>query len=550
MKRNKILIFPMAVIGLSACAGAEDAPEVAQGTAAAVSLQPAPTMCLMPRVNVDPRRSLTVTDHNILIPAQGGRDFSLTRVLTQLSNQSANGSPSALTMFKQLWDTQNPAPGLGLGFNCATSGGTPSVVNGFNYGCRAAEGTQATTNPATALANYEAVALVNRFDLAPADGSHCGEYRIVFENGRNVSSRSFLIMEAVLPNPNPSCGIAACRPVQQWWANLTTITDPAIRAQKLEEFYFTGISGFEPVVHYTHFLDNGVSCGYGCTTPGATGQFRTNTFMQSPWMLKEFKLKRTCRRVTIEPIPIRTAALAVDDGSTSLNAASTTDTTIVCDLDFKPVSVKDNPFNDFFNAASTHPLASAFVDHIDDQVACLAINDVNGFGYCGLDDQFNHNESGALASPTTDYRTIFNASPNNPSALRTSIQGALTAIGSSLTVENIVARAEAQSCKGCHRHASDANLGGGIIFPNSDSGGFGFVHNTEQVESGPDGLRFHISPALTDVFLPFRESVMEGYLTRSACVSCGDVVLDSAEKASTTVTAGTSLRISGTRAIH
>lgn len=526
-------IVPIAFMGLAACAPEANQTPVTQTAQASqgATAQIAP-ICLRPLVNVEPRRSLTVTDHNILIPAAGGRDFSLRRVLTQIASQA--GEPGgAVELFTQLWDTQNPSPGQGLGFNCTDAVGNPSIVNGFDYGCRPGEGGH-VNNAARKLDEFHAVSLVNRFDLAPEDGSNCGEYRIVFENGDVDFNRAFLIMEAVLPNPNPKCGIAACRPVQQMWARLTTTADPNTRADRLEEFYFDGITGFAPVVHFTHFLNTGGG-GYGTSD---TGQFRTNAFIDRPWMLKEFKLERTCRQVPIiEPVPT--------ESTTTLTKVAAPTTRTVCDLNFVPVSVKDNPFPDLFNPASVHPLAANFVNHIDDQVACLAIDDINGFGYCGLDNVYNHNESAAEFG-SSDYRNQFGGGGG---PLGASIQGALTAIGSPLTPAQIVGRAEALSCKGCHAHASGAALGfteGN--FPVADFAGF--VHNTEFPEPGPDGTRFRISDGLTDSFLPFRKGVMEGFLSESACVTCGSITLSTQTKAATSGSAPPARTISGSRAIH
>ncbi len=521
------MFLPATLATLTACG-----PETSTHTTEyGQSTQPAltkPVMCLPPVVTVDARRSLTVTDHNILIPASGGRDFSLRRVLTQLAGQNGPSGPSADSMFQQFWDTQNPSPGLGLGFNCTQSNGLPSVVNGFDYGCRSLEGAQAFSR--SSLSSYQAVALVNRFDLAPADGSNCGEYRIVFENGQ--AGRAFMIMEAVLPNPNPSCGIAACRPVQAMWAEMSTQTNPAKRAEMLEEFYFDGLPGFEPVVHFTHFLNNGTSCGYGCSTPGRTGQFRTNTFLDRPWMLKEFKLDRRCRRVAPQQTK-RLSAITIEPIFR-----------VTCDLDFVPVSVKDNPVPEFFSNTPPNVLTSAgltFSSHFADQVACLAVNDVNRFGYCALNNRFNHNES-PIDFGASDYPAVFGGS-NGSQTVRTAIQNALNGIGSGLTPDNIVTRAEAVSCKGCHQHANFDNLGGGLQFPASA----GFVHNTEFPEAGPDGQRFQISSALTGTFLPFRKGIMETYLAKSACVGCGPVIMPLTKNAGSVAPATT---ISGARSIH
>ena len=65
------------------------------------------------------------------------------------------------------------------------------------------------------------LALFNRLDLAPADWSHCGEYRIVYAmpNG-GIEKRFLLIFEAMLPNPgfqagNVAASEAGCRPVAE-----------------------------------------------------------------------------------------------------------------------------------------------------------------------------------------------------------------------------------------------------------------------------------------------------------------------------------------------
>jgi hypothetical protein len=41
------------------------------------------------------------------------------------------------------------------------------------------------------------------------------------------------------------------------------------------------------------------------------------------------------------------------------------------------------------------------------------------------------------------------------------------------------------------------------------------VHSTEFQEAGPDGPRFRISPALTNVFLPNRASILSAFLSLS-----------------------------------
>lgn len=85
------------------------------------------------------------------------------------------------------------------------------------------------------------------------------------------------------------------------------------------------------------------------------------------------------------------------------------------------------------------------------------------------------------------------------STRRNAIQAKLTAIGSTLTVNNILDRATTQTCGGCHQLSNGAPLGGGLTWPSS---GF-FVHVDE---SG------FLSQALTGTFLPHRKTVLEKFI--------------------------------------
>ncbi|MBN1210376.1 MAG: hypothetical protein JXB05_36320 [Myxococcaceae bacterium] len=415
---------------------------------------------------IDARKTLAVTDRTILA------SFPLQAVFNQLATQNGTTGFTSTQLFRQLWDTQNAAPGQGdlhLVTNYAHCSDNIGQLNGFPYVCRPAEGAEAVdTTPAT-MATYEAVGLYNRFDLAPVDGANCGEYRIVYAK-RSGGGRNFIIFEAVLPNPQPTLGIEGCRPIANFWRNLSDDTSVTSRATKLRAFYFEGrdVSTNQilsmPVVHF----DN-----YGNRT-GNTGQVRTNQFRGGPWMLHEFKTQRTCG-------------------------------TSGCILKFVPVTVKTNPFGGLFNPSSADTRAAQFQSHFLTQVASLAVNNINTFSYA-VPDSFNSGQSDAQSGGVPDdYVAQFGA---GASTFRTNIQSKLTAIGSTLTPDQIVARAQAQSCGGCHQRSNGAPLGGGLTFPSSA----GFVHSSEFTEAGPDGERFRISPALTGTFLPHRQQVLASYL--------------------------------------
>ena len=77
--------------------------------------------------------------------------------------------------------------------------------------------------------------------------------------------------------------------------------------------------------------------------------------------------------------------------------------------------------------------------------------------------------------------------------------------------DQIVLRAQALSCAGCHRlstTAPDNGLGNGMIWPAS----LGFVHVSEQLMETDVPTRFRISDALKNAFLPARKANIEKYL--------------------------------------
>jgi hypothetical protein len=459
---------------------------------------------------IDPRRSLAVTDVSIL------SRFSFERVMKHLAGQTAG--QTALGLFQQWWDTQNPGPGLGRGAHCddeRDATGAPSR-NGFPYGCRAApaEGGEAAIDPfrdfATNPNAYVPIGLFNRFDLAPADGRHCGEHRIVFarRSGTTIPQsppppaslvlnerRNLVIFEAAVPNPNPAKGLTGCFPVAAAWAALSFMPDPGARAAWLEKFYFTGLTSVDesrrkvtlaPVLA----IDNFGAAG--------RGQIRTNQFMvegttlPKAWALREFQIQRVCR-------------------------------TTGCSHEFVPVTVKANPYGGLFDplavdplSASYHPRAAAFQAWFPTALAGLLGNAVTALSF-DTGDAFNTAQS--LASGSNENRYAVQLGPLT-GPFRAAIVGALAAAGSGLTPEEVVLRAQTQSCAGCHqlnnvfdpvtRVNGPGAIGGGLTWPAS----LRFVHVSEQApeQAGTAGERFRISPALAEVFLPHRARVLTDYL--------------------------------------
>ena len=89
-----------------------------------------------------------------------------------------------------------------------------------------------------------------------------------------------------MPNPQPQLGLDGCRPVQNFWASLGTIADPAARGAKLVQAFLTGepsltAAGFNPFFRFQNF------------GPGK-GRVRTETFgvagVVPGWDFREFRI--------------------------------------------------------------------------------------------------------------------------------------------------------------------------------------------------------------------------------------------------------------------
>lgn len=421
-------------------------------------------------LTIDVRRSLVVTEQTVL------SRFSFQRVLTQLVSQSGVPGLTATQLFQQWWDTQNPSPGVYAGAHCDdnVSGGI-TTLNGYPYLCRAeAEGTQVSCDPFAAGSScaYIPIGLFNRFDLAPENGAHCGEYRIVYakESGVNsTSDRNLLIFEAVVPNPHPQQGLKGCQQIVDTWADLTNQSSISARADVLEDFYFDGQGAVGPVVHVDNFGNNALGAG----------QIRTNQFSNTVtgWSFREFKLARTCSG------PACSALRAV------------------------PVTNKNNAFGGLFNPASTLPAAGAFQTFFPTQVATLVGTSVTSLDI-DTPDVYNTAQSQSSGSTAAEMRYAVQLG-TSPSPLYSGIQAQLTALGSTLTPVDIALRAQALSCAGCHRLNNNVALGGGLTWPAS----LGFTHVTERETEVVGGeTRFRISDALIDAALPARKAIFEDFL--------------------------------------
>ena len=244
--------------------------------------------------------------------------------------------------------------------------------------------------------------------------------------------------------------------------------------------YFDGLGNVEPVVHVRHYGDN----------PQQEGQVRTNQFIQarsSAWSLREFQLRRTCH-----------------GGS--------------CRLHFIPVTAKVNPFGELHNADRDDSTATGDREHFlpqiqvntdeaDEPLKGLAATTLHDIQFDVPNDTYNTGQSQASGSDENKYD--FHVESTTDTSFKNAIQAALDDLASDPPPTQIILRAEAHSCAGCHRLLNNVALGGGLTWPPS----LGFTHVTERDTEVVDGQeRFKISPALLNVFLPQRQQIMEDYL--------------------------------------
>lgn len=468
---------------------------------------------------IDIHRTLFIHDDATL----KSKNFSLRRTLQKLSTDVSGSVPGTNpeTIFKQFMDTQNDTPNQAAAGNphCDDNNGK---INGYPLNkCPRPEGIEAagtTADISNRIDNeYKPLALVNRIDLADKGWKNCGEHRIVY--GKNNGSKNLIIFEAVLPNPKPGCR-SGCRDVIDFWVDLSNDPIPSSRAGKLETFFYTGLPGFRPVVHTSHY-SSGVSSVYGGS---GSGQIRTNQFLfrtgmgTGPWTLKEFKTFLSCA-----------------GGS--------------CDYDIMPISVKVNPYGVLWNrdvatGASVPPLPAAngyataipglaalateFQSDVLAQVTVdkLANPDINSITY-EVKPNKNSAESQSQGPTIDNYPSQFASATD--ATFRNNLDAVAATFG--LSGAQIVNRATANSCAGCHLPngfglTNPNSIGPGMSWPSALS----FVHvDTEPMTSlaGQPGFNpanfagndqgFNISPALLTTFLPARANNLVNLANEDVC---------------------------------
>ena len=406
--------------------------------------------------------------------------FSMERVLQQLLDRSGPTTLTPLTLLQRLFDTENTAAGGVFAdvVHC-DSPGNKAFKNGPPDGCPRAKGAlaqrQGLLTPGDA--DYFApVALVSRFDLMPQNLQTCGEYRLVYAkwSGRDdPANRLFIIFEGALPNLSPG-NVFGCHAAALHWASLEKEADPTKIRAALEAFYFDGLPGLAPLVDPAHF---GLMSSEGDPYGSSRGQVRLSQRMQEPWEMREYHfVSAVTGKVVGEPR-------------------------------FEPVTVKNNPQPALFGEVGVGKASWFQSTFLSSDVETLAAPTLTGIRMA-TQNEFNTGESALESAAAPDYLGVL-ASAGAPFAA--SIEDRIAMLDPTnacdpadpLTAEALVGRATTQTCAGCHAPQAflgpERKIGCGLVWPDSLSG----AHIDEKGA---------LSPALKEVFLPRRASVLTAYL--------------------------------------
>jgi hypothetical protein len=381
-------------------------------------------------------------------------------------------------------------------------------------------------------------ALFNRFDLAPADWSHCGEYRAIYSiPDGGFKKRFFVIFEAMVPNPyftgsdteeKRFAAEAGCRPITEFWAGLSTLQGDAAtqrleRAKRLSELYYRGVegvtskSGAGPANPVLSFRNLGGDKG--------RGQVRGNMFFQKDWQLREWLTQLTSTGLAFVPETVKDnpiAELYKDDLSGTALAANNIP------------GVLQSLHGDFITHFMTKVQDNLLVER-SNKYRLLA-GQIEKYGVTKSDNATPIDEDDLLVTVVglqsddrfNEFQSVSN--PPNPETLTdapSELAGAIFKKTLELmnthrktadkafeteSADILINRAEAGTCAGCHQSSPRDGVsfepaivkavgkkGVPVTWPDVVTPGAGFVQVSEAQE---------LSPALKDHFLPVRKLIM------------------------------------------
>jgi len=401
--------------------------------------------CEVPEGVIDARRALFENSVEALSLV------SLADAFAAIASNEGHATDPEL-LYQQIFDSYASAENAVLpdAIHCGdeTTDGEPSL-NGYPLTCDRFEHQQIDN-----FSQWFATGFVNRLDLAPQNGAHCGQMRMTFANPSGFA-RVFMIVEAQIPNPAPELGVQGCVPLARFWLDQDSIDDPFERGVRLTEAFLFGhpdltAAGFGPF-----FTPTNITVG--------SGQIRTNNFNQDPWTLREFKL-------------------GLEGG----------------DLKIVPFPTAEAPNGALFNEFAALPQGEACRENFLDAMEGLLSDDP-------AEMSFVVNQECKDAESRNDFSQDYAA--NMTSGFIAQVNERFGETG--LDAFDLGNRAWfAGSCIGCHNEAAGLFLGNDVFAPRSHD----FVHSADFVADCGDGTCFPASDGMTRVFLPQRLRVMGNLL--------------------------------------
>ena len=307
-----------------------------------------------------------------------------------------------------------------------------------------------------------------------------------------------MIFEARVDNASPQkVGFEGCRAVANFWRNLSDVSDVVQRAARLDEFYYKGIPGVSgPVVQAKN---------YG----GPLGQVRGNLFVNSTgaqpkWVLREWIVINSGAptAASFTPVTVKENPLAElysdTTGPETLDVPLETTERTEFQKQFKNTFltrlVEPDVVRQFLAVGQPGYVAELDPKSVSFDAAKYKIDVLNRIG-ARFENRFNEFQS-VSQQTEDDPKTV--ADGNGP-VFKVSVTGALNAFvidaAQKPTTDDILNRAGAVTCGGCHQFSNARAVGSVKGQPIEWPASAGFVHVNENST---------LSPALTSVFIPFR----------------------------------------------
>jgi hypothetical protein len=309
----------------------------------------------------------------------------------------------------------------------------------------------------------EPLAIVNRLDLAASDHSTCGDVRFIYSR-RTAHGKMHIAVDIPVVSPRPERHAQYCGELAKAWWSLAAIESVDARAHELDRLLFGGKAGALPLIDRDAFIN--------------AGRIRTSELSRSRPTFAEFKVDASCAHSG--PCAQR---------------------------HLQRVRLANTPSTNLFDASVATPQGEAFRRVFLKQIRTLAVRDVNEYSM-SIDVAYAVTEMPANAA-AFNYQIPFRRSlrSDHGIAFRQAIASELKLLGSPLTPENIIDRAETRNCGGCH--GKTGAVGDGIVAPEAfDSG--------EHIADDSPIHDARRSPALRGVFLPYRIELLMRYINVAA----------------------------------